>query len=293
MRTPYPPVELANRVGRTVADDGSFEQFDAVGRATCDALLSALPEDWSWTGTRVLDFGCGVGRTLRHLVGVADGAQLLGCDIDARSIAWVNANLGGSVRGFTSHPWPPLTQPDDSFDLVYAFSVFTHIGDAWSAWLTELHRVLKPSGLLVASFLGAGVAESLTGEPWDEDRIGMNVLLAHQGWERGGPTVLLSPWWLRAHWGRAFEIVDLQDHERSGGQGLVVAAPRDVTPTPELLEAIDAGEPRELAALQHQIRQLRRESALLAQTVDEYEDSLSWRLTRPLRDLRGRLRPAP
>lgn len=289
----YPPAGLANRVGRTVEVDGSFARYDAVGGATRDALLSVLPDGWSWDGKRVLDFGCGAGRTLRHLVDDAPGAELWGCDIDAESVAWVNANLA-PARAFVNAEWPPIDRPAASFHLVYAFSVFTHITDAWSAWLVELHRLLAPDGLLVASFLGAGMAEQLTGEPWDGDRIGMNVLLAHQGWERGGPTVLLSPWWIRAHWGRQFEIVELRDQEGSGSHGLVVARPRPEACDPSELERIDAAEPRELAALRHQVQQLQRESAAaseqLAEAVAFFEGSRSWRLTRPLRAAARRVR---
>jgi hypothetical protein len=36
--------------------------------------------------------------------------------------------------------------------------VFTHITEHWSAWLLELRRVLKPDGLLLASFLDRKVS---------------------------------------------------------------------------------------------------------------------------------------
>jgi SAM-dependent methyltransferase len=93
--------------------------------------------------------------------------------------------------------WLNATRDDDSYDLVYAFSVFTHITDAWVAWLIELHRVLSPGGWLIASFLGEGMSRAIAGEPWDPDRIGMNILQAHQNWNAGGPSVLLAPWWIR------------------------------------------------------------------------------------------------
>jgi hypothetical protein len=63
--------------------------------------------------------------------------------------------------------------------------VFTHITDAWAAWLIELHRILAPRGLLIASFLGEGMSHAIAKEPWNPDYIGMNVLNAHQGWDAG------------------------------------------------------------------------------------------------------------
>src|SRR3712207_8661275 len=46
-----------------------------------------------------------------------------------------------------------------------------------------------------------------------EARIGMTVLGYGHPWEAGGPMVLHSEWWIRAHWGRAFEI----DYFQPGG----------------------------------------------------------------------------
>jgi SAM-dependent methyltransferase len=254
----------------------------------------ALPAGWSWSGKRVLDFGCGAGRTLRHFAAEAGEAEFWGCDIDAASIAWLNAHLNPPFRAFVNGAVPPLALPDDSLDLVYAYSVFTHIGAAWSAWLLELHRVLAPGGLLVASFLGSGHSEAVAGEPWDSDRIGMNVLRAHAGWEDGGPMVLMSPWWIRAHWGRAFDIVSLRDDGVPGVHGMVVARARASAPSLEELERIDAEDPREIRALQHNVRQLQRESAevgaALVASVAHYEARERRRVSARLRSLAARMR---
>jgi SAM-dependent methyltransferase len=292
-RFPLPPVDLANRVGRLVGPDGSFAAYDAVGRELRDAVAGGLPADWTWAGKRVLDFGCGAGRTLRHFAAEAEQAEFQGCDIDAASIAWLNANLNPPFQGFVNDERPPLPRPDGSFDLVYALSVFTHITDQWSAWLLELHRLLAPGGVLVASFLGEGMSEIVAGEPWEEGRIGMNVLKADQGWEAGGPTVQMSPWWIREHWGRAFEIVDLDAGSAPAKHGIVVARRRPEAPSQAELERADPSDLREIAALRHNVRQLQRESAgraALERAIAGYEASRSWRLTAPLRALGRRLR---
>jgi SAM-dependent methyltransferase len=282
-RPPVPPVELANRVGRLVGADGSFDTYEKVGKGLRDTVISALPADWSWSGKRVLDFGCGHGRTLRHFLTAAEEAEFIGCDIDGPSIAWLNEHLNPPVKGFVNQEHPPLPLADQSFNLIYAFSVFTHISDQWSAWLLELHRLLAPGGILIASFLGEGMSEAIAGEPWVEERVGMNVLRADQGWDEGGPMVLMSPWWIREHWGRAFDIVDLRSIAVPGTHGLIVATPRPHRPSREELERVDPGEPREIKALQHNLRQIQREAAALRAG---FESSYSWRLTAPLRRLR-------
>ena len=50
---------------------------------------------------------------------------------------------------------PPLHCADEQFDLIYAFSVFTHLGVVQQrAWLVELRRILCPRGFLVLSTHG-------------------------------------------------------------------------------------------------------------------------------------------
>jgi hypothetical protein len=95
---------------------------------------------------------------------------------------------------------------------VYAISVFTHITTQWSAWLVELHRVLTDDGLLVATFLGEGMAEMMGDGHWEEDDVGMRWEAIGNPWSQGGPLTFVSPWWIREHWGRAFDIVALYPH---------------------------------------------------------------------------------
>ena len=164
--------------------------------------------------------------------------------------------------------------------------MFTHLADHSLSWLAEMHRLLKPGGLLVATYMGRYNGGSFSDEQWDEDRIGMNVLRRDQSWDLGGPMILMSEWWVRAHWGRAFEFVAQAPVH---GQTWVLLRRRDVSITVEEL-ARPADDPREWAALQHNVAQVERERVLAVEEITRrYETSLSWRLTRPLRDLRRRI----
>jgi hypothetical protein len=106
--------------------------------------------------------------------------------------------------------------------------------------------------------------------------------------------VLMSPWWIRSHWGRAFEILELRDDGIPEFHGIIVARARPEAPSLEELERIDPSDPREVRALQHNVRQLQRESAeasaALAARVEFYEHSQSWRITAPLRALAAQVR---
>jgi SAM-dependent methyltransferase len=286
---PLPPLELAERVGQSTGSGMEpHDAYELIGGHLRGIIERSLPDDWTWADRRVLDFGSGAGRVLRQFAAEARVARFEGCDIDAPSIAWLNERLRPPFEGFVNAPSPPLDRPDDTYDLVYAMSVFTHITDEWSAWLLELRRVLKPDGILIASFLGEGMSEMIAREPWDERRVGMNVLHDHHSWDKGGPSVLLSPWWIREHWGRAFEIVELEDGTPNS-HGYIVARPLPgAAPSRAELERVDPADTREHAALAHNIRQLHRAGAELEASVRaEYEQSRSWRLTAPLRRLAG------
>lgn len=317
---PYPPIELASRVGSLEAADDPMAYYDELGRLTGRDIVAQLPGDWSFAGKRVLDFGCGAGRTLRHFVGEAAEAEIWGSDIDISSINWLRGNLCPPFHVLANAPEPPLEQPTASFDLIWSVSVFTHLTGTWSRWLVELHRILKPGGLLFLTFMGSGIAEVITGEPWLENQIGMNVTRAGQSWDLGGPMVLHSPWWIEEHWGRGFEIISMRPggfaSEGSTGQGSVLLRRRDVSVTPELFERIRPEDEREAPALAHNIDQLQREMVGLRDEIAyartrpsdgastelerelvetrallrTIEQSKSWTITRPLRNLARALR---
>jgi SAM-dependent methyltransferase len=305
---PVPPPELVARVG------GAPDQYLEFGRWQRHVLESLLASDWSFERKSVLDFGCGPGRTLSAFVAEAEGGDFVGCDIHPDHIAWANAHLSPPFSFHLCEEAPPLPLPNERFDLVYAMSVFTHITDHWSDWLVELHRVMRPGAIAVISVLGPVVTAREFGITWDE-RIGMASFNFHQGWEIGGPSALLAEWWVREHWGRAFEIEKFAHADDWFDHDFVVMRRRDKVVTVEELEAVDHGDAREYAALaynlelltrqQHELGERLREAERerlasrrhleaelarrqatidrLASSLDVIKTSRSWRLTTPLR----------
>jgi SAM-dependent methyltransferase len=247
-----------------------------------------LPADVSLVGSRALDFGCGAGRILTHAVAENPECEYWGCDIDPQSVEWLRAHLLPASNVLLCGELPPLPLPDEQFDLIWAFSVFTHLTDSWSGWLLEMHRLLKPGGALIATVVGPG--HWMYGdEPVNEDVIGMNVMFEGVDWDAGGPLILHSRWWLEAHWGRAFEILDFHvGHQQApaplfGQSALVLRKRPGPAPTIDELERPEPGEPREFVALRQNVGSLRRETAKLRREVKVFETSRSWRMTRPLR----------
>ncbi len=267
---PIPPVDLTARLTQAPRTWAEREAYLERGRQSARAVEAALPEDWDWDGKRMLDFGCGAGRVLRHFAPRASGCELWGSDISAPCIEWDRRHLSPPASFELHGEAPPLPFPDGKFDLVYALSVFTHITDQWAAWLLEVDRILAPGGLLVATFMGEGMCEAVTGEAWDERNVGMNVYEAGQEWSAGGPMVVHSPWWIEEHWGRLFALERLKPREfhprAAAGQddhGVAVLRKKPGAPTKAQLEQIDPGEGREATALYHDVMHLRAEVAAL------------------------------
>ncbi len=281
-----PPEKLMRRVGWYFGAERPGEVFARRGEEQWRFIDTVLRQSGvSLSGASVLDFGCGVGRILRPAVHEHPAAGFWGCDIDAACVRWLAGDLGARARIFQTAEWPPLPVADECFDAVYAFSVFTHLVDSWSAWLVELHRVLKPGGLLIVTVDGPGLS-SFQGHPLAEASTGMNVVELLDPW---GPWVLHSEWWLRAHWGRAFEITQLLAADPSWppplyDQAAVVMRKRAVALTPAELERLEPDEPREYASVQENVHQLCRE----LQHHSALYTSASWRITAPLR-IAGRL----
>jgi SAM-dependent methyltransferase len=269
-----PPFEFSARLVHGTEVATARAEYLQQGQYSREAIERVLPRDWRWDGKRVLDFGCGAGRTIRHFVDLAPATELWGSDIDARCIEWDRENLGHAAKFVVNEELPPTELPGGHFDLVYALSVFTHLSTHWAGWLFELDRVMAPGGLLVATIMSEGMGIRVSGEPWDEAKIGMSVYEEGQDWEHGGPMVLHSPWWIEEHWGRLFDIEQLMpagfhaNEASEDDQGVVVMRKTDRPLDYAELMAIDPSQPREALALYHEVQHLRAEVADLRRRLD-------------------------
>jgi SAM-dependent methyltransferase len=229
--------------------------FASIGRAIYSCIRDAVPHE---DGQKILDFGCGSGRVLRWFA-AEPGVDLAGCDIHPSSITWMQTAFDPGIRLYVNSETPPLPEPDNTYDLVYCGSVFSHLTN-WAPWLLELRRILRPGGALVASFHGMGFWDQgfhgSRGVPWSEDETG--ILIEHYGstFDEGwGPAVYMSDWWVREHWGRALDIERLEPAgfgitgNHTGGQGWMVGRkPADtVAATASELE-LPSSDPRETMA---------------------------------------------
>lgn len=99
----------------------------------------------------ILDFGCGWGRTLRFFMRDVPASQLYGVDVMPLAIELCRKTNRWCQFSLVP-PLPPSNLPSNTFDLIYLYSVFSHLSEeAHRRWLDEFHRLLRPGGLLFAT----------------------------------------------------------------------------------------------------------------------------------------------
>jgi FkbM family methyltransferase len=150
---PFPPRQMRELVG--LADEASFD--NPSGEPVFADLANA---------GRIFDFGCGCGRVARKLIQQrTPPSRYLGVDVHLGMIRWCQANLSPLAPQFEFvhhdvenpglNPGPdkpsvlPLPGDDASFDLVHAWSVFTHLRESQVPhYLRECRRLLAKGGVI-------------------------------------------------------------------------------------------------------------------------------------------------
>ncbi len=155
---PLPPARLMY----LTAGNPDAEWFWESGKQTTNGILASLKQngiDFS-KFDYILDFGCGCGRVLIHMLGNSH-ANFYGTDYNKKLVRWCAQNLRGSY--LTNGSLPPLGFPDGTFDFIYAWSVFTHFTEeSHLLWLNELYSKLKPDSFFWFSYSGRNFVSQLT-----------------------------------------------------------------------------------------------------------------------------------
>jgi SAM-dependent methyltransferase len=118
--------------------------FQGRRRILLSVLEGALPAGATAGRRRILDVGCGSGMMLGELTRYGDA---FGVDSSEEALAACRSRGLEQVQRAQS---PPLPFEPESFDVITAFDVLEHLDDD-TAMLGDLHRLLKPSGLLLVT----------------------------------------------------------------------------------------------------------------------------------------------
>lgn len=111
-------------------------------------------------GGKILDIGCSSGAFLGFLK--AKGWDVYGLDNSAFAIKIAAQHLGDRVSLTTL---AEASYPLNSFDVVCLFEVLEHVPDT-SVHLQEIHRILKPGGILCLSVPNFASWERILFGPW-------------------------------------------------------------------------------------------------------------------------------
>jgi SAM-dependent methyltransferase len=157
---------------------------------------------------RVLDFGCGWGRMTRFLARDISSDRLFACDpvqgiLDECERNNVRATFARSDPNADRLPF------DESFDLVFAFSVFTHLSEpAHERALRALHAGIKPGGTLILTVRPPGHLGEPPGTPYHF--VAHPPDPRHFQWDGGemhyGDAVITLEY-VRERWAPRFELV--------------------------------------------------------------------------------------
>ncbi len=202
---PIPPTRLIYKVSN-IYDVDTFLRLGALGYQTVIQTLqrNRITPDMLQT---ILDFGCGCGRVTRHFKQLPM-IKVYGSDYNHQAIQWCRKNLD-FAKFSTNQLEPPLSYEDSSMDLVWAFSVFTHLSkELHYAWLEEILRILKPGGYLMFSAHGDSYRPQLSNSEqamFDNDQL---VIRLQNLSGKNLCNAFYTENFVRNHLTRGFSVVD-------------------------------------------------------------------------------------
>lgn len=198
----------------------SLQAFLNSGKSGAQAiagLVRSAGQDIAEFGD-ILDFGCGCGRVLRAMPKMTK-ARLHGIDLHKDAIEWCKTYLpNGDFHAGSEYP--PVGLGDGSIDLLYAISVLTHLDEPHQdLWLEEWRRLVRPGGLVIATFRGRDfVSQHIKSVPYVEviekgwaDSDGF-TFVSHQQWAGVFPGYYSDAYhttdYVRSHWGKYFDVLE-------------------------------------------------------------------------------------
>lgn len=140
----------------------NYQKFIEDGKLAANEIIEWTKPYLKTQEPVILDWGCGVGRISRHIKELYPYTIVSACDNDEQKITWNKAHY--SDIDFAVIPYAPPTQyASGHFNLVCGISVLTHIdAELQRAWLQELHRILKPNGILLITTQGEAYRNKLS-----------------------------------------------------------------------------------------------------------------------------------
>jgi SAM-dependent methyltransferase len=206
--------------------------------------------------TRAVDFGSGWGRYTRFMLKYIHPDNLYGLEVSSNMVEHCRKSFG--MGNFLKvETFPPCDLRDDLVDLIFGYSVFSHLSpDCAGAWMDEFARIMRPGGLLLMTTQGRTFIEYCRNIRESGDRSNewfINLAdsfvdadqsckeydageFLHAGHGQYGGTYgesLIPRGYIVNHWLRYFDLVDYVDDRAFLPQALFVLKRKDTgLPTP-------------------------------------------------------------
>ena len=135
-----------------------YYQYLHQGKCNANEIIDIISPliNLSIPGKKILDWGCGPARVVRHLPEMLSHKHLIyGTDYNSKYINWCSNNLSG-ISFAANSLYPPIAFENNYFDFIYSLSILTHLSEKnHFAWIAEIDRLLKPGGILIISTQGS------------------------------------------------------------------------------------------------------------------------------------------
>jgi SAM-dependent methyltransferase len=162
----FPPENVQSNFVGTVNEETLREAYPFYVLVKDYAHMLGKPLTLS---SRFLDFGCGWGRYMRFFWKDLHPKNMYGCDVDKFIISVCKStNVPGIYNIIDSKG--KLPYPDNFFDVIIAYSVFTHLPeDVHLHWVKELARVARPGCVFCLTLESRRLLELIPTIPDDTD----------------------------------------------------------------------------------------------------------------------------
>lgn len=141
----------------------NYSKYYNGGLETAKWLIALLEKYADLEEKKILDWGCGPARIVRHLPLLTNNrSTIFATDYNEASINWCKQHIDDvtfNLNGLEAN----LPYEDGTFDIIYGISIFTHLSEVkHKEWIKELNRILKDGGILMITMQGENFKPKLS-----------------------------------------------------------------------------------------------------------------------------------